>query len=65
MPVLDSCIADLFEPGNIGASSGLTPVQPVIPSLIDPDHYNTDDPDLAYSLDFSKFYNSMYQGSIV
>jgi hypothetical protein len=30
MPLnLDSCIAGVFTPGNIGASSGLTPVEPV------------------------------------
>jgi hypothetical protein len=30
---LDSCIAGIFTPGNIGASSGLPPVQPIVPSL--------------------------------
>lgn len=59
MPLdLDSCITGLFTPGNIGASSGQTPVQPVVPSLLDPDNY---DPDaVTYSLDHSKFYNSAY-----
>lgn len=34
MPLdLDSCITGIFVPGNIGASSGLTPVAPVVPSL--------------------------------
>jgi hypothetical protein len=34
MPLnLDSCIAGVFTPGNIGASSGLPPVQPIVPSL--------------------------------
>jgi hypothetical protein len=28
---LDSCITGIFVPGNIGASSGLTPVEPVMP----------------------------------
>ena len=60
MPELDSCIAGTFEPGNIGASSGQTPVQPGVPSLLDPDDY---DPNLlTYSHDFSKFYNSFYAG---
>lgn len=58
MPVLDTCISNIFEPGNIGASSGSTPVAPVVPSLEDPDTY---DPDaMTYSLDYSKFYNSGY-----
>lgn len=59
MPInLDSCIAGTYTPGNIGASSGQTPVTPVVPSLEDPDTYNPDD--VTYSLDFSKFYNSGY-----
>lgn len=58
MPILDSCIANIFEPGNIGADSGQTPVSPPVPSFIDPDTY---DPDaVEYSLDYSKFYNSGY-----
>jgi len=37
MPLnLDSCIAGVFTPGNIGASSGLPPVQPIVPSLDGP-----------------------------
>lgn len=32
MPLdLDSCIAGVFTPGNIGASSGQTPVEPTMP----------------------------------
>lgn len=58
MPTLDSCIANVYEPGNIPASSGQTPVVSAVPSFLDPDNY---DPDaVTYSLDFSKFYNSMY-----
>jgi len=34
MPELDLCIAGTFEPGNIGASSGLPPVAPTMPSTI-------------------------------
>jgi hypothetical protein len=57
---LDSCITGIFVPGNIGASSGQTPVEPTIPTLIDPDAY---DPDaVTYSHDYTKFYNSFYQG---
>lgn len=34
MPInLDSCIAGIFIPGNIGASSGQTPVERVVPSF--------------------------------
>lgn len=37
MPLnLDSCIAGVFTPGNIGASSGLPPVAPIVPSLSGP-----------------------------
>ena len=33
MPInLDSCITGIFVPGNIGASSGLTPVAPTVPA---------------------------------
>lgn len=61
MPLnLDSCITGVFTPGNIGASSGLAPVSPVVPSLLDPETYDPDDPGLIYSLDYSKFYNSGY-----
>jgi len=63
MPInLDSCITGIFTPGNIGASSGLPPVQPVAPSFEDPEDY---DPDaVEYGLDFSKFYNSLYVGAV-
>lgn len=61
MPInLDSCITGIFVPGNIGASSGMTPVEPTVPTLIDPDDLNPDATD--YSLDFSRFYNSFYAG---
>jgi len=37
MPLnLDSCIAGVFTPGNIGASSGLPPVAPTVPSFVGP-----------------------------
>ena len=59
MPInLDSCITGIFVPGNVGASSGQVPVQPVVPSLLDPEDY---DPDaVTNSLVYSKFYNSNY-----
>lgn len=61
MPLnLDSCITGVFTPGNIGASSGQTPVDPSVPTFEDPDTY---DPDaVTYSHDYSKFYNSFYSG---
>ncbi len=58
MPVLDLCIAGIYTPGNIGASSGGTPVARSVPSLLDPEDYEPDA--VIYSLDFSKFYNSGY-----
>lgn len=58
MPTLDSCIANIYEPGNIGASSGQAPASPIVPSLLDPENYNPGD--VTYSLDYSKFYNSAY-----
>ena len=63
MPLnLDSCITGTYFPGNIGASSGQTPVSPSVPSLLDPETY---DPDaVTYSLDFSKFYNAFYAGAV-
>lgn len=62
MPTLDSCIADIYEPGNIGASSGTPAVVPTLPTVLDPDDY---DPDaVTYSLDFTKFYNSPYVGAL-
>lgn len=61
MPLnLDTCIAGVFTPGNIGASSGQTPVAPVVPSLLDPENYDADA--VTYSHDHTKFYNSMYSG---
>jgi hypothetical protein len=59
MPILDSCINSVFEPGNIGASSGTTPVVITPGSLLDPDAY--DPSTVTYSHDFSKFYNGFIQ----
>ena len=51
MPLdLDECINSLFEPGNIGSSSGEVVV--------------TSPSDYSPSLDFSKAYNSQYIGVI-
>lgn len=57
MPSLANCINAVFTPGNIGADSGATPVQPTLGTLEDPDSY--DPTAVTYSHDFSKFYNSM------
>ncbi len=61
MPDLDSCINAVFEPGNIGSSIGTTPVVITMGSLYPP---GTTPPDVEYSLDFSKFYNSAYIGAL-
>lgn len=58
MATLDSCINSIFEPGNIGSSSGETPTTVRIGSLYTPDSYPVDT--VTYSLDFSRFYDSMY-----
>ena len=62
MPVVvDSCITNLFVPGNIGSDAG-DGAKPFLPTLVDPDDY---DPDaMTYSLDYSKFYNSFYAGAV-
>jgi len=54
---LDSCISNVYEVGNIPASSGTPPVRVVVNPDIDPDY----DPDaVIYSLDYMKLYNSGY-----
>lgn len=61
MPTLDHCINSIFEPGNIGSTSGTTPTVVTPGSLLPPDSY---DPNaVTYSLDFSKFYDSAYLGA--
>ncbi len=62
MPTLDSCINAVFEPGNIGSSSGTPPVVITPGSLLDPETYDPET--VTYSLDFSKFYNSAYIGAL-
>jgi hypothetical protein len=62
MPILDSCINSVFEPGNIGSSSGSTPTVISPGSLYTPDDYPFDT--VTYSLDFSKFYDAVYAGAI-
>jgi nucleoside-diphosphate-sugar epimerase len=58
MPLLDNCITDLYEPGNIGASAGEPPTIVRPGTIYMPDDYPTDD--VEYSLVFSRFYDSMY-----
>ena len=60
MPVLDSCINAVFEPGNIGASSGTPPVIIRMPSLYPDVGYPID---VLWLLDFSKVYDSAYLGA--
>ena len=54
---LDSCISNIYEPGNIPASSGTDPVRVAVPPDI-PDDYDPDE--MEYSLDYTKLYNSGY-----
>ena len=61
MPVLDSCITSRFEPGNIGASSGTTPIIIRPGTIYDPDDVLPDDAE--YSMNYSLFYNSGYIGA--
>jgi hypothetical protein len=61
VPTLDNCINSIFEPGNIGSSSGEPPVAVTPGSLYTPDDYPFDSVD--YLLDFSKFYDSAYFGA--
>lgn len=61
MATLDSCINSVFEPGNIGSSSGEPPTTIRIGTLYTPDNYPVDT--VEYSLIFSRFYNSAYLGA--
>lgn len=60
MPLLDSCISSVFEPGNIGSSSGTPPIIISPGTLYTPDDYPVDT--VEYSLNLSRFYNSAYLG---
>ena len=62
MPTLDSCINSMWEPGNIGSSSGTPPTVVTPGSLLDPETYDPES--VTYSLDNSKFYNFFYYGII-
>jgi hypothetical protein len=63
MPDLDSCISSVYAEGHNPSDSGSGVGPSSIGSLLDPDDYDPDD--VIYSLDFSKFYNSAYMGSVV
>ncbi len=57
MPTLDSCVNSIFEPGNIGSSSGTTPTVIGFGSLYTPDNFPWDTW-TDWRHDFSKFSNS-------
>lgn len=57
MPTLDHCINAIFEPGNIGSSSGETPVVVSPGSLYTPDTFPWDT-FTEYSHQFQFFYNA-------
>ncbi len=57
MPTLDACINSVFEPGNIGSSSGETPTTIRVGTLYTPDTFPWDTA-TTYSHNFSRFYNS-------
>jgi hypothetical protein len=61
MATLDSCINSIFEPGNIGSSSGEPPTTVRVGSLYTPDSYPVDL--VQYSLNFALFYDSAYIGA--
>jgi len=61
MPLLDSCINAVYEPGNIGASVGTPPVIIHRGSIYGPDDYPDD---VEWSLNFTRVYNSAYLGVI-
>lgn len=60
MPLLDDCITNLFEPGNIGASSGEPPTIVRPGTIYNSDNYPVDT--VEWSLNFSRFYDSAYLG---
>lgn len=62
MPILDNCIDAIYEPGNIGSSSGTTPTVIRPGSLYTPDNYPIDG--VFYSFQFNKFYNGFYLGAV-
>jgi hypothetical protein len=61
MPTLDSCVTSVYEPGNIGSSSGTTPVVIRPGTLYTPIDYDPET--VEYSLNFSRFYDSAYIGA--
>ena len=61
MPLLDNCINSVYEPGNIGASSGEPPTIIRPGTIYTPEDYPTDS--VEYSLNFSRFYDSAYLGA--
>jgi hypothetical protein len=62
MPTLDNCINSIYEPGNIGSSSGEPPTTIRVGTIYTPDTYNPNT--VEYSLNFSRFYDSGYLGAL-
>jgi hypothetical protein len=62
MPLLDSCVNSVYEPGNIGSSPGEPPTTVRVATLYTPDNYPVDT--VEWSLIFSRFYDSAYLGAL-
>jgi len=62
MPLLDSCVNSVFEPGNIGSSPGEPPTTVRPGTLYNPDNYPADQ--VEWSMNYSRFYCSAYLGAI-
>jgi hypothetical protein len=62
MPLLDSCVTALFEPGNIGSSPGEPPTTIRPGTVYTPEDYPIDT--IEWSLVFSRFYVSAYLGAL-
>ena len=60
MPLLDDCVNSVYEPGNIGASSGTLPTIIRPGSIYSPDDYPLD---VEWSMNYSRFYDSAYVGA--
>lgn len=61
MPLLDDCINSVYEPGNIGASSGALPVIIRPGTIYTPDDYPIDR--IEWSMNYSRFYDLAYAGA--
>lgn len=61
-PLLDNCINSVYEPGNIGAASGLPPTIIRPGTIYTPDDYPIDT--VEWSMNYSRFYDFAYNGAI-